>query len=101
MTNDIENAPDKTRLVGFEDIKTADAMRLIKTQEGNNMWLIPTHIGRRELREYPSGWRSDSTVGNCKEREEGWRRGNLPQCPRQIGQERGAGQDYWVLLAHH
>jgi hypothetical protein len=24
--------------------------------------------------------------------------GILPQCPRQIGQERGAGQDYWVLF---
>jgi len=36
-------------------------------------------------------------VGKCKEHKEGWW-GNLPQCPRQIGQERGAGQDYWVLF---
>ena len=31
--NEIENAPDKTRLVGFEDIKTADAAGLMKMQE--------------------------------------------------------------------
>jgi hypothetical protein len=102
VTKEIENAPDKTKLVGFEEIKTADATGLIKMQESDNMRLMPTHIGRCELREYPSGWRSDPTVGKCKEHKEDSGGGNLPQCPCQIGQERGAGQYYWVLfLARH
>jgi hypothetical protein len=37
VTNESENAPDKTKLVGFEDIKTADAEGLMKGQENDNM----------------------------------------------------------------
>jgi hypothetical protein len=37
VTNEIENAPDKTRLVGFEEIKTADAKGLIKMQGSVDM----------------------------------------------------------------
>lgn len=58
---------------------------------------MPTHIGRCELREYPSGWWGNSTAGKCKEYK-GDGGMNLPQDPRQVGQKRGAGQHYWVLF---
>ena len=70
MTNESENAPDKTRLVGFEGIKTAEAAGLINIQENDNMSSIRTDVGRRELREYPSSWGSDS-MGTCEERKGG------------------------------
>ncbi len=40
--NESENAPDRTRLVGLEDIRTTDATGSIRTQE-NCLWAMNTH----------------------------------------------------------